>query len=153
MHDLFGYAWLIAAAVCTRCVCAAPHHMTHLWTWTYPSTRCTYPYTHIILPNFINQFYFLFVHIPYRINSICSPIYQQATVQAALGALPLNSIIEVYGPDSPDVVYGDMILTTSIFAILVCAPLGVLLIQFSHKRLLQQVGRERGVMVADDGCD
>lgn len=67
----------------------------------------------------------------------------KATVQAALGALPLNSIIEVYGPDSPDVVYGDMILTTSIFAILVCAPLGVLLIQFSHKHLLQQVLRGR----------
>jgi hypothetical protein len=70
----------------------------------------------------------------------------KATVQAALAAAPLDAIINAKGPGSPDVAYGEAILTTSVFAILICAPLGVTLIHYFAPHLLEkmEVGLKRG---------
>ncbi len=52
----------------------------------------------------------------------------KATVQAAIGAIPLQQGLEA----------GDLILSAAVFAILVTAPVGAFLIDLTKKKLLQQ---------------
>jgi hypothetical protein len=60
----------------------------------------------------------------------------QATVQAALGPLPLDTILAKEGPDSPKIEYAEAILTTSVLAILVSGTFGVLGIHFLAPKCL-----------------
>jgi len=53
----------------------------------------------------------------------------KATVQAAIGAIPLQQGLEA----------GDLILSAAVFAILVTAPVGAFLIDLTKKKLLQQM--------------
>ncbi|GLC68141.1 hypothetical protein PLESTF_000652900 [Pleodorina starrii] len=62
----------------------------------------------------------------------------KATVQAALGAQPLDMIRAAVGPNSPSLEIGHEILTTSVFAILVCANIGVSLIHYLAPRWLHR---------------
>lgn len=58
-----------------------------------------------------------------------------------MGSLPLATINEVLGSSATpeEKAIGQEILTTSIFAILVCAPLGVMLINFTREPLLERM--------------
>jgi hypothetical protein len=51
----------------------------------------------------------------------------KATVQAAIGALPLAA----------GVAAGNMILTTAVVSIMICAPLGAIAIEATYKKLLE----------------
>ncbi|EFJ43143.1 hypothetical protein VOLCADRAFT_96660 [Volvox carteri f. nagariensis] len=62
----------------------------------------------------------------------------KATVQAALGAQPLDMIRAVAGPQSPFIDVGHEILTTSVFAILICANVGVSLIHYLAPKWLHR---------------
>jgi hypothetical protein len=80
----------------------------------------------------------------------------KATVQAALAAAPLDAILQSQGADSPDRYYGEAILTTSVFAILICAPIGVTLIHFFAPHLLEKAdlvttGRKGPASTGGDG--
>lgn len=75
----------------------------------------------------------------------------KATVQAGLGAAPLDAIIRAYGADSSQVEYGKAILATAVFAVLVCAPIALGLIQWFAPRLLKRTDlrpRERRLVLA-----
>ena len=65
----------------------------------------------------------------------------KATVQAALASTPLD-LIRDFKSDDPDfeqwVVWGKDIITTSVFAILVTAPAGLLFISYFGDRWLQR---------------
>ncbi len=61
-----------------------------------------------------------------------------APPQAALGAQLLNTIRSTLGPSIPLVEVGEQVLTTSVFAILVCANVGVSLIHYLAPRWLHR---------------
>ena len=61
----------------------------------------------------------------------CWPILPKATVQAAIGGVPL----------AMGLACGQVVLTVAVVAILVTAPLGALAIDLSFRRLLR---RDRG---------
>ncbi|KXZ53431.1 hypothetical protein GPECTOR_7g1329 [Gonium pectorale] len=75
----------------------------------------------------------------------------KATVQAALGAQPLDMIRTAAGPDSPLMEVGHQILTTSVFAILVCANVGVSLIHALAPRWLHRTAPTAKVLEAASG--
>ncbi|GIM14764.1 hypothetical protein Vretimale_17575, partial [Volvox reticuliferus] len=72
----------------------------------------------------------------------------KATVQAALGAQPLDMIRNAAGPHSPLLEVGHEILTTSVFAIIVCANVGVSLIHYLAPRWLHRTVPPTVVMAA-----
>ncbi len=70
---------------------------------------------------------------------VCVVYLSQATVQAALGPLPLDTILAKEGPDSPNIAYAEAVLTTSVLAILVCGTFGVLGIHILAPKFLAAV--------------
>ncbi|GIL49751.1 hypothetical protein Vafri_6051 [Volvox africanus] len=72
----------------------------------------------------------------------------KATVQAALGAQPLDMIRNAAGPHSPLLEVGHEILTTSVFAIIICANIGVSLIHYLAPRWLHRTLPPTVVMAA-----
>ena len=65
----------------------------------------------------------------------------KATVQASLSAVPL-AMIQEYKVDDPNyeswVFWGEAVLTTGIFAIIICATLGTLLVYWLAPVLLEK---------------
>lgn len=75
----------------------------------------------------------------------------KATVQAALGSLPLNLIEDKYDKDGQDqtnrdqdIEFGQAILTTAVFSILLTAPVGLIVIQQLGPRWLEYGYPEEG---------
>lgn len=73
----------------------------------------------------------------------------KATVQASLSAVPL-SLITAYMPADPNYAqwlqWGQDMLATGIFAIIICATLGTLLVFWCAPILLQKVSVEEGAV-------